>query len=74
LTSPIAPHQLRWNQSPSKKLSQILRELGVAVPTNATPFAIVPSGSGSVVWDVPANLAAGDNSVAFSQANSESIQ
>jgi hypothetical protein len=37
-------------------------------------FAIVPSGSGSVVWDVPANLAAGDNSVTFSQANSESIQ
>jgi hypothetical protein len=37
-------------------------------------FAIVPSGSGSVVWDVLANLAAGDNSVAFNQANSESIQ
>lgn len=37
-------------------------------------FAIVPSGSGSIVWDVHANLAAGDNAVNFTQANSESVQ
>ena len=37
-------------------------------------FAIIANGSGSLVWDVPANLAAGDNSVTFSLANSESVQ
>ena len=37
-------------------------------------FAIIASGSGSIVWDVPANLAAGDNSVTFNQANSQPIQ
>lgn len=111
-----------------KPMDQILRELGVAVPANATPgqamkalqalchsargcsvviqgmpkyyvtttkldasgkatlsatattgayyfFAIVPSaGGGSLVWDVPAQLAAGDNNVAFNQANSELVR
>jgi hypothetical protein len=37
-------------------------------------FAIVPGSGGSLVWDVLANLAAGDNTVIFSQANSERIQ
>jgi len=110
-----------------KPMDQILRELGVSVPANATPaqamkalqtlchspqgcttmmqqlpshyvattkldaagkatltattttgryyfFAIVPAGSGSVIWDVPVALAAGDNSVVFTQANSERVQ
>jgi hypothetical protein len=111
-----------------KPMDQILRELGVAVPANATPgqamkalqtqchsaqgcstviqgmpkyyvtttkldttgkatlsatattgqyyfFAIVPSAAGgSLVWDVPVDLAAGDNNVAFSQANAERVQ
>jgi hypothetical protein len=110
-----------------KPMDQILRELGVAVPANATPaqamqalqtqchstqgcssavkglsayyvtttkldstgkatlsataatgpyyfFAIVPSGSGSTVWDVLANLAAGDNTVSFTAANGEQIR
>jgi hypothetical protein len=37
-------------------------------------FAIVPDSGGSIVWDVPANLAAGDNPVAFNQSNSERLQ
>lgn len=37
-------------------------------------FAIVPDSGGSLVWDVPANLAAGDNQVAFSQANAELVR
>lgn len=38
-------------------------------------FAIVPNGGGgSLVWDVLANLAAGDNKVNFSQANSERVE
>ena len=37
-------------------------------------FAIVPDGGGSLVWDVPANLQAGDNQVAFSQRNAERVQ
>ena len=110
-----------------KPMDQILRELGVAVPANATPgqamkvlqtqchsaqgcssiiqgmskyyvstmkldvsgkatlsataitgpyyfFAIVPVSGGSLVWDVPANLAAGDNIVAFNQSNAEHLQ
>jgi hypothetical protein len=110
-----------------KPMDQILRELGVTVPANATPaqamkalqtlchspqgctpmmqklptyyvattkldaagkatlsattatgkyyfFAIVPAGTGSVIWDVSAALAAGDNSVVFTQANSERVQ
>jgi hypothetical protein len=110
-----------------KPMDQILRELGVTVPANATPaqamkalqtlchspqgctpmmqklpsyyvattkldaagtatltataatgkyyfFAITPMGTGSVIWDVPAALAAGDNTVVFTQANSERVQ
>jgi hypothetical protein len=110
-----------------KPMDQILRELGVAVPANATPgqamkalqmqchsaqgcsaviqgmpkyyvtttkldtsgkatlsatattgqyyfFAIVPNAGGSLVWDLPANLAAGDNEVAFNQANAERVE
>jgi hypothetical protein len=110
-----------------KPMDQILRELGVTVPANATPaqamkalqtlchspqgctpmmqklpsyyvattkldaagkatlsatavtgkyyfFAITPTGTGSVIWDVPAALAAGDNTVVFTQANSERVQ
>jgi hypothetical protein len=109
-----------------KPMQQILRELGVAVPSQATPgqamkvlqgqchsaqgcssviqgmskyyvattkldssgkatlsatgvtgpyyfFAIAPESGRSVVWDVPANLAAGDNTVTFTQANSERV-
>ena len=37
-------------------------------------FAIVPNSGTSLVWDVLANLAAGDNTVTFTQANSEAIQ
>ena len=37
-------------------------------------FAIVPSNGGTVLWDVPANLAAGDNTVTFTQANSQRVQ
>ncbi|HXS11810.1 MAG TPA: hypothetical protein VN734_03855, partial [Acidobacteriaceae bacterium] len=38
-------------------------------------FAIVPNAAGgSLVWDLPANLAAGDNAVAFNQANAERVQ
>jgi hypothetical protein len=37
-------------------------------------FAVVPSPGGSLVWDLPANLAAGDNTVTFTDANSERLQ
>ena len=37
-------------------------------------FAIVPSGSGSQMWDISANLVAGDNPVTFTQANSQQVQ
>jgi hypothetical protein len=37
-------------------------------------FAIIPSGTGTLIWDVPAALAAGDNTVVFTQANSERVQ
>ena len=37
-------------------------------------FAIVPDSGGSLVWDVPATLAAGDNSVAFTSGNAERIR
>lgn len=37
-------------------------------------FAIVPDAGGSLVWDVAASLAAGDNQVAFSQANAEPVR
>lgn len=109
-----------------KPMDQILRELGVSIPANATPaqamkalqtlchspqgckaaiqglpsyyvttarldaagkatlnataatgqyyfFAITPAGKGSLMWDIPAALVAGDNPVTFTQANSESV-
>jgi len=37
-------------------------------------FAIVPDSGGSLVWDIPAELVAGDNAVAFNQANAERLQ
>lgn len=37
-------------------------------------FAIVPDSGGSLVWDVAADLSAGDNNVAFSQGNAERVQ
>lgn len=37
-------------------------------------FAIVPASGGSLVWDVQANLAAGDNTVAFDQTNAERLR
>jgi hypothetical protein len=37
-------------------------------------FAVVPGPAGSIVWDVPANLAAGDNTVTFTETNSERLQ
>lgn len=124
-TNPLAGQAVFVSRKP---MDQILRELGVAVPANATPgqamkalqtqchstqgcsaviqgmpkyyvtttkldtsgkatlsatattgqyyfFAIVPSAAGgSMVWDLPANLAAGDNQVAFNQANAERVQ
>lgn len=36
-------------------------------------FAFVQTASGSYVWDVPANLAAGDNNVTLTQANAEVV-
>lgn len=110
-----------------KPMNQILRELGVPVPAQATPaqamkalqaqchaaqgcgsviqgmakyyvattrldtsgkatlsataatgpyyfFAIVPGGGGgSLMWDVLANLAAGENKVTFTQANADRV-
>jgi hypothetical protein len=108
-------------------MDQIIRELGVPVPANATPaqamkalqtlchspqgctaimqklpsyyvtttkldtagkamlsattvtgqyyfFAVIPSNGGTVMWDVPATLAAGDNTVTFTQGNAERVQ
>jgi hypothetical protein len=122
-TNPLAGQAVFVSREP---MDQILRELGVAVPSNASPaqamkalqtlchtaqgctpimqklptyyvttakldatgkatlnataatgqyyfFAIVPSGGSSVVWDVAANLAAGDNSVTFSQTNAQPL-
>lgn len=37
-------------------------------------FAVVPSPGGSVVWDVLGNLVAGDNTIRFTEANSERLQ
>jgi hypothetical protein len=38
-------------------------------------FALVPSaGGGSLMWDLPADLRAGDNNVAFNQANADRVQ
>jgi hypothetical protein len=37
-------------------------------------YAIIPDGSGtSLMWDVPANLQAGDNTVTFTSANAERV-
>jgi hypothetical protein len=36
-------------------------------------FAIVPNPGGSLVWDIAANLAAGDNQVMFSTENAQEI-
>ncbi|HEX5285198.1 MAG TPA: hypothetical protein VFW30_13835 [Bryocella sp.] len=36
--------------------------------------AIVPSAGGTLVWDLPVDLRAGDNKVAFSQANAGRVQ
>jgi len=110
-----------------KPMDQILRELGVAVPAQATPgqamkaletqchsakgcsaivqglskyyvtttkldasgkatlsataatgpyyfFVIVPDSGGSLVWDIAANLVAGDNTVVFNRASAERVQ
>ncbi|GAC1361962.1 MAG: hypothetical protein NVSMB3_10220 [Acidobacteriaceae bacterium] len=37
-------------------------------------FAIVPTSAGTLMWNVAAALAAGDNPVTFTQANSERVQ
>jgi hypothetical protein len=37
-------------------------------------YAIVRTPQGSLMWDIPVNLTAGDNSVTFTQANAEIIQ
>jgi len=37
-------------------------------------FAIIPNAGGSLVWDIPANLVAGDNAVTFTPKNAEAVQ
>jgi hypothetical protein len=37
-------------------------------------FAIVPNSGGSLVWDIPANLVAGENTVTLSAKNSEEVR
>lgn len=37
-------------------------------------FALVRTASGSLVWDLPANLVAGDNNVTLTAANAETIK
>jgi len=37
-------------------------------------FAIIPNAGGSLVWDIPANLVAGDNAVTFSSKNAQVVQ
>jgi hypothetical protein len=37
-------------------------------------FAIVRTPTGSYVWDIPANFAAGDNNITLTTANAELIQ
>jgi hypothetical protein len=37
-------------------------------------FAIVPDSGGSLVWDVAANLVAGDNTVVFNRASAERVR
>jgi hypothetical protein len=123
-TNPLAGQAVFVSRKP---MDQILRELGVAIPANATPaqamkllqtlchstqgctsvmqklptyyvstakldtagkatlnataatgayyfFTIIPSNGGSMMWDLPANLAAGDNSVTFTAANAALVQ
>ena len=36
-------------------------------------FAVVRTPNGSLIWDVPANLAAGDNSVTLTASNAENV-
>ena len=36
-------------------------------------FAVVRTPTGSLVWDLPANLAAGDNNVTLTASNAEAI-
>ena len=37
-------------------------------------FAIVPNSGGSLVWDIPANLVPGENTVMFSAKNAEEVR
>ncbi len=37
-------------------------------------FAIVPDSGGSLVWDIPVNLIAGENTVTFSAKNAEALR
>lgn len=37
-------------------------------------FAIVPNAGGSLVWDIPANLVPGENTVTFSTKNAEEVR
>jgi hypothetical protein len=37
-------------------------------------FAVIPSNGGTLIWDLPAMVASGDNAVTFTQANSERVQ
>jgi len=36
-------------------------------------FAVVRTPNGSLIWDVPANLAAGDNTVTLTASNAENV-
>jgi hypothetical protein len=37
-------------------------------------FAIVPNSGGSLVWDIPANLVPGENSITLSAKNAEEVR
>ena len=37
-------------------------------------FAIIPNSGGSLVWDIPASLVPGDNSVSLSAKNAEEMR
>jgi hypothetical protein len=37
-------------------------------------FAVIPSNGGTLMWDVPATLTTGDNTVIFTQANAAPVQ
>jgi hypothetical protein len=108
-----------------ERMDEVLRKLGVAIPTNATPgqamqtlattckatncravidgmghyfattvkldaagkatlsaqaatgpyffFAFVRTPNGSMVWDIPANLRAGDNAITLTATNAELV-